>query len=291
MAERLDIDALRALLAISVHGGVTRAAEHLALSQPAVSHKIKRLETALDCEVLTRRSGGPQFTEAGARLLRYAERIVDLHDEALAALGTKPLSGTIRLGMTEDTTGGDIARILGRFTRAYPDIKVRTRVSQSLELSKWLTDGEIDIAVMQIFSRDVQKNDLVLYEDSLHWVKAPDVRLDLKKPVPLVSFDSNCIYKHWANDEGREFGHQFDAVMECPSAAGILSSVRSGLGVAVINKLHMSPELEVISDMFPDPPAISYVARVRPKTRDKAVLALVDEISAYIRSANSLRVA
>ncbi|WP_217352164.1 LysR family transcriptional regulator [Ruegeria sp. HKCCA5763] len=119
MAERLDIEGLRALVAISTHGGVTRAAEHLALSQPAVSHKIKRLETVLDCELLARRAGGPLFTEAGTRLLEYAHRMMDLHDEALAALGKKPLAGTIKLGMTEDTTGGDVARILGRFTRLH----------------------------------------------------------------------------------------------------------------------------------------------------------------------------
>ena len=72
MPERLDIEGLRALVAISVHGGVTRAAEYLALSQPAVSHKIRRLEYILDCELLARRAGGPLFTEAGSRLLDYA---------------------------------------------------------------------------------------------------------------------------------------------------------------------------------------------------------------------------
>lgn len=98
MAERLDIDGLRAILAISTHGGVTRAAEHLSLSQPAVSHKVKRLETALDCELLTRRAGAPLFTEAGQQLLRYAERMLDLHDEALAALGKKLLKGKFSSG-------------------------------------------------------------------------------------------------------------------------------------------------------------------------------------------------
>ena len=270
---------------------MTRAAEHLALSQPAVSHKIKRLEKALDCDLLARRSGGPLFTEAGERLLTYAERMMDLHDEALAALGKKPLSGAIRLGMTEDTTGGDIARILGRFTRAYPNIQVRTRISQSLTLSDWLKNGEIDIAVLQVFTRDVQKNDFVLYEDSLHWIKAPDMRLNPSRPVPLVAFDSNCIYKHWVQSEGSRFGHQFDVVMECPSASGMLSSVRSGLGVAVINKLHLSPELEVIEEVFPEPPAISYVVRTLPRTRNEAVLALGQEFSRDVRGPTPLRVA
>jgi DNA-binding transcriptional LysR family regulator len=291
MAERLDIEGLRALLAIATHGGVTRAAEHLALSQPAVSHKIKRLETALDCDLLARRAGGPLFTEAGERLLDYAQRMMDLHDEALAALGKKTLAGTIRLGMTEDTTGGDVARILGRFTRLHPATRVRTRISQSLTLNDWLAAGEIDIAVMQIFRHDVRPDDLVLYQDQLHWIKSHDLQLDLKAPVPFLAFDSNCFYKHWANAEGAQAGHRFEAVLECPSAAGILSSVRSGLGVALMNGLHLSPDMEVIEGIFPDPPPIAYVVRTRPKTRNDAVRALVQEISREVTNAIPLRVA
>jgi molybdenum-dependent DNA-binding transcriptional regulator ModE len=70
---RLDIDALRALRAIRQHGGVTRAGEALGLTQSAVSHKIKRLETSLDCDLLNRRSGGPDVHGCGggtARLRR-----------------------------------------------------------------------------------------------------------------------------------------------------------------------------------------------------------------------------
>jgi DNA-binding transcriptional LysR family regulator len=291
MAERLDIDGLRALLAIATHGGVTRAAEHLALSQPAVSHKIKRLETVLDCDLLARRAGGPLFTEAGERLLGYAQRMMDLHDEALAALGKKALAGTIRLGMTEDTTGGDVARILGRFTRLHPATRVRTRISQSLTLNDWLAAGEIDIAVMQIFRHEVRPDDLVLYQDRLHWIKSHELQLDLSAPVPFLAFDSNCFYKHWANAEGSQAGHRFEAVLECPSAAGILSSVRSGLGVALMNGLHLSPDIEVIEGIFPDPPPIAYVVRTRPKTRNDAVRALVREISREVTDAIPLRVA
>lgn len=291
MAERLEIDGLRALLAIATHGGVTRAAEHLALSQPAVSHKIRRLEKALDCDLLTRRAGRSLFTEAGERLLDYARRMTDLHDEALAALGKKPLAGTIQLGMTEDTTGGDVARILGRFSRVYPEIRVRTRVSQSLKLNDLLDAGEIDIAVMQVFRRDVRPDDLILYEDRLHWIKSRDLRLDPSAPVPFLTFDSNCFYRHWAWAEGVRTGYRFEAVFECASVAGILSAVRSGLGVALMNRLHLSPDLEVVEQEFPEPPPIAYVVRTRPRNRNDAVRGLIDEISREIKNAIPLRVA
>ena len=291
MAERLDIDGLRAILAISTHGGVTRAAEHLSLSQPAVSHKVKRLETALDCELLTRRAGAPLFTEAGEQLLRYAERMLDLHDEALAALGKKPLKGEIQLGMTEDTTGGDVSRILGRFSRLHPEIQVRARISQSLTLSDWLERGEIDIAVMQIFTRDVRPDDLVLYEDRLHWIKSHELVLNPSAPVPLLAFDSACFYKHWVQSDGSRAGHRFKTVLECPSTAGILASVRSGLGVALMNGLHLSSDFQTIQGVFPEPPPISYIARALPKNRNEAVKALLQEISAEAKTTLPLRVA
>lgn len=74
---RLEIDALRALSAIRQHGGITRAAAALGLSQSAVSHKIKRLEVSLDCELLGRKPAGPMFTAAGEDLLDYAGRILE----------------------------------------------------------------------------------------------------------------------------------------------------------------------------------------------------------------------
>ncbi len=288
MNERLEIDALRALLAIAAHGGVTRAAEHLALSQSAVSHKIRRLEQALDCDLLARRAGGPLFTDAGQRLCEYARRITELHDEALAALGKKPLSGTIRLGMTEDTTTSGIARILGRFTRLYPDVKVRTRTSQSLNVQAWLKAGELDVAVMQIFRQDVSPDDLILFEDDLHWVKSPEYRIDLTAPVPFLAFDSQCFFRQWGLRHGP---HRIDSVLECPSAAGIQSAVRSGLGVALLNGLHVTPDMEIIADLFPDPPGIAYVARTHLKRRNPAAMALIEEIRKEVENAVPLRIA
>lgn len=291
MVKKLDIEGLRALVAISTHGGVTRAAEYLALSQPAVSHKIKRMENVLGLRLMVRRAGGPLFTEAGLRLLDYAHRMMDLHDEALAALGKKPLAGTIRLGMTEDTTGGDVARILGRFTRLYPDTHVSTKIEQSLTLSDWLTEGEIDIAVMQVMAKEVLSDDLVLFEDRLHWIKSRDLLLQPKDIVPFLAFDRNCFYRHWAQREGSKMGHRFKTVLECPSVSGILAATRAGLGVTLMNSLHISPDLDVVHDVFPDPPTIAYVARSRPKSRNVAVRALLREIQLEVGHATPLRVA
>ncbi|MEP0943910.1 MAG: LysR family transcriptional regulator [Rhizobiaceae bacterium] len=285
MPERLEIDAMRALLAILECGGVTRAAERLGLSQSAVSHKMRRLEQSLNCDLLARRAGGPLLTDAGERLCAYARRMMDLHDEAIADLGRKQLAGTIRLGMTEDTTTSDISRILGRFVRLYPEVSVRTRTSQSLNVQEWLQAGELDIAVMQVFSNDVQPDDLVLFDDSVNWVKSAGFDLNPSQPVPFLSFDTNCFYRQWGFAEGQALGHRFEKVLECPSAAGIQSAVRSGLGVALLNGMHLTPDMELVEGVFPPPPAITFVARRHPRGRSAPINALIEEIAREYHSA------
>ena len=289
--ERLDLDGLHALVMISKAGGVTRAADMLSLSQPAVSHKIKRLEQALGCDLLTRRSGSSLFTESGEKLLDYAVRMLDLNDAIFASLGRQSLSGRIRLAMTEDTTGGDVARILGRFSRQHPQMNVQLKIAQSLVISDWLNNSEMDVGVMQIFESEVQPDDIVLFTDKLHWVKSPSYSLDFTRPIPFLSFDSNCFYKHWAHRQGEQIGIEINPVLECPSIGGILSATHAGLGVALINGLHLTQNMDILDDVFPVPPSICYVVRTSKDTNSDAVKALINEIANEAASVVPLRVA
>ncbi|MCZ8548742.1 LysR family transcriptional regulator [Mesorhizobium qingshengii] len=277
-SRRLDIDALRALRAIRRHGGVTRAGEALGLTQSAVSHKIKRLETSLDCDLLNRRSGAPMFTAAGEELLDYAGRILGLHDEALLSLTKTDLAGRILLGLTEDTTCSDLSRILGRFRRLHPQVAVRTKVRMSLVLRAMLERGELDAAIVQIFAHEVRPADVVLFGENLHWVKSPDLPLPSEGPIPFLSFDDNCFYRRWALDIGQDEGELLETVFECASAAGIVAGVNAGLGIALLSDRHLRPEMEIIRDRLPAPPALTYIVRRARKARSLALDGLVAEI-------------
>ncbi len=290
--QKMDIDALQALCAIEDTGGVTRAAERLALSQSAVSHKIKRLEDRLGRTLLARRSGGPVFTEDGLKLLGYARRILALHDEAVLSLASRPLKGALRLGMTEDTTTSDLSRILGRFARLHPEVTVRTHVAQSLTLEAELERGDVDLATLQVFNHRVRDTDLILAEDSLHWVKSPDLTLDAARPIPFLAYDEACFYRQWAMEPARSFKGDLATVLTCASSAGIVSGVRAGLGVALLNGRFISPEMEVVDTHFgAPPPSISYIVRIGSKSRSEAARALAEAVVAQSEAHRSLRAA
>ncbi len=280
---RLDTEALRTLCAVVDHGGVTRAAEQLALSQSAVSHKIKRMEVAIGCTLLTRRAGGaPLLTEEGERLLTYARRICALHDEAMRSLSRQPpLSGRIRLGLTEDVTSSDLSRFLGRFARIYPDVTVRAHVRQSLVLQRQLeAGGEIDLALMQVFAHEVRVTDTILYIDTLRWVCAADMRLRPNSPVGFLSYDKDCFYQHWAMTDGQP-DTGLTQVLECASSAGIASAVRAGLGVALLPERYVTDDMRVLGAPFVPPPSLTYVLRIGARTGTAPpVKALAREIAA-----------
>lgn len=288
---RLEIDALRALWAIRHHGGITRGADALGLSQSAVSHKIKRLETSLDCDLLTRRPGAPMFTAAGEELLDYAGRILGLHDEALLSLAKSNLAGRILLGLTEDTTCSDLSRVLGRFRRLHPQVSVRTKVRMSLVLRAMLEKGELDAAIVQVFAHEVRPADVVLFREGLNWVKSPELPFLPGAALPFLSFDDECFYRRWALDIGQDGGANLETVFECASAAGIVAAVMAGLGVALLSDRHLRPEMEVLTGHLPAPPALAYVVRRARKARNPALDTLVAEIETEISRFGGLALA
>lgn len=280
-SRRLEIDALRAMRAIKHHGGITKAAAALGLSQSAVSHKIRRLELSLDCELLSRRTGGPAFTTAGQELLDYASKILDLHDEALRSLAKTPLSGRLLLGFTEDTACSDLARVLGRFKKLHPNVAVKTKVRMSLVLRGMLERAELDAAVVQIFEHEVRPTDVVLYNEALRWVSHPELELRGEEPIPFLSFDDDCFYRKWALDVGRD-DVVLEMVFECSSSAGIVSAVNAGMGVALLSDRHIRRNMRLITDRLPAPPSLAYVVRRARKARNPALDSLIAEIQAEV---------
>ncbi len=292
MVAKLDVDSLRALKAVADHGGVTKASRYLSLSQSAVSHKIKRLEDSIDCVLLSRRAGASLLTQAGERLLGYANRILSLHDEAVASLSKRALVGNIRLGMTEDMSSSGLARILARFARLFPDVSVRTHVNQSMILQDELADGLIDLGVMQVFSEDLRQSDSVLYQCHLRWVKSQDYQLPADGPVPFLAYDDHCLYKDWLYDYVDLADQLFQTVLKCPNNAGIIAGVEAGLGVSILNERHISPTMvTLLDDKFKSPPDIAYIVRLSSKTKSNAVKVLAEEITRETIDIAHLRVA
>ena len=278
MKFRLDIESLRAMKAVASTGSVTRAAVKLNLTQSAVSHKIKRLEERIGRPVFVRTDGSLGVTEDGARLLNYAERLVGVHDEAVALFSRNELAGHIRLGVTADVTGSGVARVLARFSMVYPNVSLVSRVAHSLILGNQLRRGEIDLAVMQLFEHDVLEEDRVLWWDDVIWVRSEDFEDTGNGSLPFIVFHERCFYRSWATEALGDTGRSLSVVLECPSVEGVTDAVRSGLGLALINRRNLRPGCIEANMALPKPPRVGYVARSAIADPPEIVATLRDAI-------------
>lgn len=276
---RLDVESLRAFHATVESGGVTRASERLCLSQSAVSHKLKRLESRVGRPLFMKRDGQMSLTEKGHSLFDYARRILALHDEAVLSLGSSAIRGELCLGATENIALSGLAPLLSRFTRAHPGVDLSVRVEQSLVLQQWLRQGRIDIALLQIEEHSVAPDDILLWRDELVWISAPDRQWTDQSSLPLITFGPNCFYIPHIKSALDRSDVQFRTVLECPSHSGLYRAVASGLGVSVVNRHSMPGELvELSTDHYGELPGIAYVARLGGEQRSAAMDTLLEAL-------------
>src|SRR5579864_8778213 len=113
----LDMDVLRTFAVGMELGSFARAAERLGRSQAAVSAQLKKLEEQTG-ETLFKKAGrGLALTDAGEALLSYARRMLELNDEAVAAVRGAQIEGWVRLGLPQDFAEAWLPSVLGRFMR------------------------------------------------------------------------------------------------------------------------------------------------------------------------------
>jgi DNA-binding transcriptional LysR family regulator len=124
--QRRTLDNLLAFLAVGQERSFTKAAAKLGVSQSALSHTVRELETRLGVRLLTRTTRSVSPTEAGERLLQTLGPSFDEIDTQLAAISElreKP-AGTIRITATEYATNAVLLPKLAKILREHPDIKV-----------------------------------------------------------------------------------------------------------------------------------------------------------------------
>ncbi|MFV2003060.1 MAG: LysR family transcriptional regulator, partial [Paracoccaceae bacterium] len=145
MPRNLDMTALRSFVAVADAHGVTRAAGFVNLTQSAVSMQLKRLETALDAQLLDRSARTIALTSAGEQLLGYARQMLALNDEVYARLSDQAFEGEVVFGVPHDIVYPSIPQVLQRFHAEYPRVRVQLVSSNTGALKQRFRRGECDI--------------------------------------------------------------------------------------------------------------------------------------------------
>src|ERR1700733_7341238 len=146
--QTLDLAVMRTLLAAVKTGSFAGAARKVGRSESAVSLQLKRLEEQIGEPVFLRAGKQMTLTGAGARLVEYARRLLDLNDEALSAMSENAIDGTVTLGVPPDVAETRLPAAIAGFRRSLPSASLKVSEGRSAVLLSRLTDHQINLAVV-----------------------------------------------------------------------------------------------------------------------------------------------
>ncbi|AEQ53710.1 LysR family transcriptional regulator [Pelagibacterium halotolerans] len=182
----VDFKGLETFVWVVSLGSFRGAAQKLNTTQPAISHRIAQLEEEIGAKLLTRETRNITPTAPGRQLLAYAEKMIAMRAEMLAALrDASAIRGVIRLGVAETIVHTWLPHFIKEVSRAYPHLSVEIEVDISPSLRSRLLAQEIDIAfLLGPLSAPLLRNRL-LCEYPLGFIASPALNV----PNPATVYD------------------------------------------------------------------------------------------------------
>jgi len=283
MIRNLDTTLLRSFIAVADSASMTAAANGLNLTQGAISQQIKRLEESLGSALFERDRRGLKLTPAGERLFGKAKRLLSLNDEICADFNAETVKGRVRVGMPYDLVETRLAPVLKAFTEAYPQVEISLTCNTSPELRKALTEGLIDLAIIEEpvgpgFATD--KNGECLGVERLVWVGAKGGLAYRRQPLPLSLVSDTCAFRpiilKALQQADRDWRTVFENGLEATRAI-----VRSDLAVTAWLTSTVPGDLAVLGreSGLPDLPSFAINLHLPKRSTSKAVA----EFTRYLR--------
>jgi LysR family transcriptional regulator, low CO2-responsive transcriptional regulator len=175
MSQPLDSRQLRAFSVLARTGSFTRTAEELHLTQSAISHAIKGLESDMGCRLLDRMGKTAVLTQAGEQLLVRTERILDEMQSARAELGRLGKWGSSRLRIGASTTACQhvLPGVLREFKESFPQCAISIQPGDTPENIEALRAHQIDLAVNLEPRREANLDFRPMFTDELQFIVSP----------------------------------------------------------------------------------------------------------------------
>jgi DNA-binding transcriptional LysR family regulator len=244
---------LRIFVTVAESPSVSRAAETLLLSQPAVSMHIKALERNLGLRLFDHVGRRMYLTDAGRDLHARATRVLGLMEETAQAMADLREGRRGRLRVVATTTVGIyvVPRLLGLYHERHPEVEVSLEVANWERTCERLFAGEADVAVAGPHPEpDLQMQPFM--EDELVVIASPRYRLahmgrlslsDLATE-PMVVREQGSGTRAAVEQVFAEHGLGYHRAMELSRNGAIKQVVMAGLGIAVISRGALALELE-----------------------------------------------
>ncbi|WP_107313857.1 LysR substrate-binding domain-containing protein [Burkholderia metallica] len=314
-----DVAALRSLVAGVDLGSFAKAADRVARSSSAVSAQIRKLEEQAGTPLFVKAGRGLALTDAGDAMLRYARRMIELNDEAAAAVRGMNLDGWVRVGLQEDFGEAILPDVLGRFARAHPKVRIEARVARNADLLDRLDANQLDLALVwgdpasaALVARAGVDSEAIAHVP-MQWVgaagpgasgfgatggggteaddtEAPRGETGIGamavpgEPLPLVVFDRPCRFFGAATAALDRAGMPWRVAFTTPSLAGLWAAAAAGLGLTVRSHYGLPASVRVLDAASCGLPALPSLPLILLR-RTSSATPTVDRLARIVKQA------
>jgi len=253
----MDTRQLVAFCAVVERSSFSQAAEHLGVTQPAVSLQVRALEKRLGTQLLDRSGRRVEPTEAGLRLYRGAQRLLALEGQILDEVlteATGDLVGTLSLGASTGPAAIVVPQLLCEFQRGHPSVRVVLEVHDTRSVVELVADRRLELGIVGATPRHravrfepFSEDEVVLVCPAGHRFAGRTVDVHDLASETLIVMQEGAGVRRIVEDELRRLGvrlRELDVRLELGLQESVRSAVLAGYGVTFISRAAVVAELE-----------------------------------------------
>jgi DNA-binding transcriptional LysR family regulator len=235
----------------------SKAGESVHLSQPTVSSHIKDLEEHFGTRLVDRLSRKVTPTKAGELLFDYARQLISLRDRAEAAMAefSGKIRGRLVLGGSTIPGGYVLPRIIGLFSRRYPEVQVSLKVGDTSEIINKVLSGHIEAGVVGAKYRDklleqkpVMADEMYLVVPSDHpWSGQTRIRIQELLNAPFIVREAGSGTLRSIEQQLQKKGFNiadFNIVAEMGSTEAVRQGIKNGVGLSILSAVAVADDIQ-----------------------------------------------
>lgn len=250
----MDVIQLKSFYEVAMQGNLSKAAEKLCITQPALSRQIESLEKSIGMDLFTRHSRGVRLTEAGRRLFAYAERIIKLTDEATQSLKDMQNLDAGQISLCACTTAGNylLPQVIASFHKLHPGIDINLDIYNSNIVNEMVLNGSHNLYFTSnlpnfsgICIEPLFEDELILIASSSHALSSvhnPSIE-DLSKQTWILR-EQGSGTKHTVEQLISKNNIKPTRIISLGSVEAAKSAVLSNMGVTILSRLAVKSEIE-----------------------------------------------
>jgi LysR family transcriptional regulator for metE and metH len=248
----VDIRHLKMVAAVAECGSLTRAGDQLHLTQSALSHQLRDLESRLAVPLFLRVGKRMVLTPAGERLLASARRVLSEIDTAEDEIRRLAVSreGPLRVTTECYTCYHWLPPLLKGFRRRHPRVDVRIDVESTARPIDALLEARIDLALVSSPTSDRRIVSTPLFRDDLVGLVAPSHPLAQRRRVTVADLEGETLFVYAPKEESRVVVQLIEPagvrprIEQVQLTEAIIELVKAGLGVTFLARWAVQPQLD-----------------------------------------------